>query len=43
VLHWEQIDEDLSVDGLVRDADRRHLEKRLKPVGIAVKANLDKL
>lgn len=42
-LHWDQIDEDLSVDGLVRDAERRHLEERLKSVQIAVKVDIDKL
>ncbi|WP_268963831.1 DUF2442 domain-containing protein [Paraburkholderia nemoris] len=42
-LHWDQIDEDLSVDGLVQDAERRHLEERLKTVGISVKVDIDRL
>jgi hypothetical protein len=42
-LHWDQIDEGISVRGLLRDAERRHLQKRLKSVGIAVKVDIDDL
>jgi hypothetical protein len=42
-LHWDQLDESISVSGLMRDAERRHLEERLKSVGIAVKVDIKKL
>jgi hypothetical protein len=28
-LHWDQLDEDISVSGLMRDAERRHRDERL--------------
>lgn len=42
-LHWDQIDEDISVSRLMRDAEQRHLQKRLKSVRIAVKVDIDDL
>jgi hypothetical protein len=42
-LHWDQLDEDISVSRLMRDAERRYLEERLKSVGIAVKVDINDL
>jgi hypothetical protein len=42
-LHWDQIDEDISVSGLMRDAECHHIEERLKSVEVAVKVDIDDL
>ncbi|MFL9959074.1 DUF2442 domain-containing protein [Paraburkholderia nemoris] len=42
-LHWDQLDENISVSGLMREAECHHIEERLKSVGIAVKVNIDDL
>jgi hypothetical protein len=42
-LHWDQIDEDISVSGLMRDAECHHIEERLKSVEVAVKVDIDEL
>lgn len=42
-LHWDQLDENISVVELSRDVERRHLRTRLKSVGVAVKVDLDDL
>jgi hypothetical protein len=42
-LHWDQLNEDISVSGLMHDAERRHLEERLKSVDRAVKIDPDDL
>ncbi|WP_416340375.1 DUF2442 domain-containing protein [Paraburkholderia sp.] len=41
--HWDQIDEDISVSGLMRDADWHHIQERLESVGVAVKVHLNDL
>jgi hypothetical protein len=42
-LHWDQLNEVISINKLMRDAERRHLQKRLKSVRVAVKVDIDKL
>ena len=42
-LHWDQLGEEISVSGLMRDAECHHIEKRLKSVEIAVKIDIDDL
>ncbi|MFL9914709.1 DUF2442 domain-containing protein [Paraburkholderia fungorum] len=42
-LHWDQLDEDISVRGLMRDAERRYLEERPKSVAVAVKVDINDL
>lgn len=42
-LHWDQLNEDISVSGLMHDAERWHLEERLKSVDRAVKIDPDDL
>ncbi|MFM0292142.1 DUF2442 domain-containing protein [Paraburkholderia sp. RL17-380-BIE-A] len=43
MLHWDQLHQDLSIEGLLRDAERRRLEERLKSVQLAVKVDIKKL
>ncbi len=42
-LHWDQLNEVITINKLMRDGERHHLQKRLKSVGIAVKVDSDKL
>ncbi|WP_408303307.1 DUF2442 domain-containing protein [Paraburkholderia dipogonis] len=42
-LHWDLLDENISVSGLLRNAECHHIEERLKSVGLAVKVDIDKL
>ena len=42
-LRWDQLDEDISVSGLMRDAECHHIEERLKSVEVAVKVDINDL
>ncbi|MFL9964647.1 DUF2442 domain-containing protein [Paraburkholderia sediminicola] len=42
-LHWDQLDEDIGVIGLLRDCDEQFIQARLKSVSRAVKFDLDDL
>jgi hypothetical protein len=42
-LHWDQLHEDISIVGLLRDCDEHLIRARLKSVSPAVKIDLDDL
>ncbi|QIE22870.1 DUF2442 domain-containing protein [Caballeronia sp. SBC2] len=42
-LHWDQLNEDIGIIGLLRDSDEQLIQARLKSVSRAVKIDLDDL
>jgi hypothetical protein len=42
-LHWDHLDEDIDIVGLLRDCDEQLIKARLKSVDRAVKIDLDDL